>query len=162
MGSAEYDQGQWPHCTLFAISLAISEACGRHGIKLEDKLVRKYLMQNDKIGRKDKIKSGWYPEDFHEVTFVHDTPDFIWLTIRVEKMRTIEYYKRENQFVLVALKFLGDDDHCMFVMTDYEECFLCRNSDLKAATVLPVRKDRSGNTLHRITVPVTDKLPCPC
>ena len=38
-----FDQRKWPHCTLYAISLAVSNACDDHGVEITDADVRKIL-----------------------------------------------------------------------------------------------------------------------
>ena len=55
-----FDQEKWPHCTLFAISLAVTNACADHNVRVTSLDVRTALFQYEDIYK--KLKTGFYPE----------------------------------------------------------------------------------------------------
>ena len=163
-----YDQRGWPNCTLYAISLAISEACDDHGVQITDTDVRKLLIVYDDIF--NKMNTGHFPDDFDgkNLKFYNRNPnaeEYLSYTIKVDNMAVKKYQQglHAKRYVLVVWKYLeGDEDHCMYVIDQSEKdgvkCFKCRNSMSEGGRYPLIEVSRKGNDLHRVTVQVNKRI----
>ena len=163
-----FDQRRWPHCTLFAVSLAISKACEDHGVEITSQEVRAMLLMYDDIF--DKVEVGFFPYDFDGKTlkFYNRNPNAEEIsnyTIKIQDMAPNEYQQglQAIRYVLVVWRYLdGDEDHCMFVIDRIEidgvNCFRCRNSMQDGGLEPLIEETGEENTLHRVTVTVNNRI----
>ena len=164
-----FDQRKWPHCTLFAISLAVSKACDDHRVEITSLDVRTALFQHKDIYK--KVKTGFCPKDFDGKTLTvynrnPDANEFLTYTIKIDKI-AINNFRREQpatRHVLVVWRYLnGDEDHCMYVIDQVVEngvkCFKCHNSMREGGREPTVVASQNKNKLHRVILTVNDRIP---
>ena len=166
-----FDQEKWPHCTLFAISLAVTNACADHNVRVTSLDVRTALFQYEDIYK--KLKTGFFPENFDgKIVKLRNrsryADDFLCYTIKIENMAVRKYREGipAKRYVLVVWRYLnGDEDHCMYVIDKTErdgvQCFKCFNSLWEGGIVEReplIEVSRQGNNLHRVSVTVNNRV----
>ena len=168
MADVTFDQRKWPHCTLFAISLAVSKACVDHRVIISSEEVRSLLFQYDDIYEKAKV--GFFPNDFDgkNLKFYNKNPnadEYLNYTIKIENVAVKKYREglASTRYVLVVWKYLnGDEDHCMYVIDRIEKdgvkCFKCYNSTWAGGKEPIVPLSQQGNNLHRVMVTVNNRI----
>ena len=177
MWEYQFDQGQHPHCTLYAISRAICNAAKQFGYRLFFQEIFRQLM--DLITRRKgapSIEEGWYPDDFDrlELPLVHlnsatnEEHDYGNIRIQVTELDTlnVDPHTLDDEYILVQAR--TTQDHCMHVIcaliddTDGLPYFLCRenkDSGPRRSRYVMVYKDQymdgiPSNTLFLVTISI--------
>ena len=165
---AASDQKQTPHCTLFAISRAISECCKEFKFTVSSEKIRQYLQDLQQV--KSGIGRGWKPGEFNKLTLprcMNDDGAIRELKIMVALSE--EYDFNSEHVVWDNRKTKEIPDHCMYVLCLLEQYkqpkFLC----LDSATTVGERKHRfptiptnkNGNELYHIRTVVQSKFTSP-
>ena len=156
-----FDQGKWGHCTLFAISMAIHDACWYHGVKISAEDVRKLLVSYEDIF--ENCNEGHFPRAFDGKTLRFENPTRDeWLAVKISVQQTERRRFKDNQpvrYVIVVVHFMdGDKSHAMYVLCTTEQhevkYFKCVNS-IKTGGKYPIIPfDQENNELFKISIAI--------
>ena len=129
-----FDQGEFPHCTLYAISNAICDYGRKVHCRLQFDEIQRTLFQYLKTCMPVGVHDGWYPDEFDGihlplVSLGNETDDYGNITISVTQGCPSTYIF-EEEYVLVDRR--EPQDHCMQVICkmkmDDIKYFLCRDN----------------------------------
>ena len=163
-----FDQGNWPHCTLYAISMAVSKACLDCNVQISDNDVRKLLLQIDDIFMKCRIQDGFFPSDFNdkELRFIdYNRDEYLLYTIKVQEIERRRFNDRQRavKYIIVVVQFLGRDrSHAMYIMCSTERSgikyFRCLNSMEAGGRELEIPFDQDCDELFKVSIHLQDQM----
>ena len=154
-----FDQGDWPHCSVYAVCKAVHLAI--RDIKLT--VIEKDIQTIIKSRFYDKFNVGYEPARLDMLklpievtnTLFNDRTEMRVFLLRI-RSDGIEYIEEDLvKFLLVDNNYLGSGSrHCMVIIAYDAAYYVCQNSTIKgnAKTFEKIRSARHDIDLHELKV----------
>ena len=146
-------EGDFPHCTLYAISKAICDYGRKIQCELEFEEIKSNLFQYLKLSQPSGVSDGWYPNAFDGInlprisSFISQDTKYGNITISVTEEAPSSKFMFEEEYVL--MQHGKQKEHCMQVICkmkmDDIKYFLCRGNKTTAAT-----NSEAGGTYDKV------------
>lgn len=138
-----FTEGDFPHCTVFAISKAICDYGNKLGLKLDFDEVRRNLFQYLKTFQPLGISEGWCPTEFDGIhlPMISSDDDYGNLDISVVKGYS-KTFMLEEEYVLMDSR--GTKQNCMKVICKMKmgdiRYFLCRENKRNVSNAVAIKQ----------------------